>query len=130
MVVAVFEVGDERGQQGLALPDPVIDPLFGAPFLHRDAAQGIVRDRARRHPRRPPFRFVDRPAVQVEVERPHRPQDLLGLAPLALAVLAGAECFAPLLVKACVDAEVRMPGGQGLDLGPEQAGQRPGMLVQ
>jgi hypothetical protein len=83
MVVAIFEVGDERGQQGLALPDPVIDPLFGAPFLHRDAAQGVVRDRARRHPRRPPFRFFDRPAVQVEVEGPHRPQDLLGLVPLA-----------------------------------------------
>ena len=130
MVVAIFEAGDERGQQGLALPDPVIDPLLGAPFLHRQTAQGVVRDRARRHPRRPPFWFVDRPAVQVEVEGPHRPQDPLDLVPLALAVLAGIERFTPLLVELCVDAEVRMPGSQGLDLGPEQAGQRPGMLVQ
>ena len=30
---------------GAALPDPVIDPLLGAPFLHGETAQGVVRDR-------------------------------------------------------------------------------------
>src|SRR6266568_7956204 len=66
VVVTVLEVGHERGEQGLALADPVVDPFFGAPLADREPAQGTVGDRAGRDPRCPHLGLFDRPAVQVE----------------------------------------------------------------
>jgi hypothetical protein len=47
-----------------------------------------------------------------------------------LAVLTGVERFAPPLVELGIDAQVGMTRRQRFDLGPEQASERPGMLVK
>ena len=130
MVVTVFQVGHEDGQQGLALAYPVVHPLLAPPLPDDHPAQRAVRDRAGGHPHRPLAGFLDGPAVQVGIEGAHRAQDALELLALLAAVLAGAERLAPLPVKPGADPQVRVAGGEVLDLGPEQPGQRARQLVQ
>jgi hypothetical protein len=55
---------------------------------------------------------------------------VLDLLALFAAVLVGAKRLAPPSVEIGADPQVRLVGGEGLDLGPEQAGQRAGQLVQ
>ncbi|MGH3196501.1 MAG: hypothetical protein ACRDOH_18060 [Streptosporangiaceae bacterium] len=62
VVVAVFEVGGEDGQQGLAAAYPVIDALLRAPLVDGEATQRVLGDRAGGDPRYPLLGFLDRPA--------------------------------------------------------------------
>ena len=123
VVVAVFHVLDEQGQQRLALAGPLGGALVDAPAAAGEAAELARRDRAGSDPPGPYLRLVGRPGVQVVVEAADDEHDRVLLAAFP-AIVFDADGVPPCLVGSGGDPQVGLPGADGLDVLPEVVGQR------
>jgi len=123
----------EHGQDGQPLPGPLVHPGLAAAAFLGPADLGVA-DRARHCPLRPPFGLLGGPLRDVKVERPHPQQLALGVQPGARddgLVAAGAgdgaldrlQVFLPGACDVRRQPQRADARGQGLDPGPEQAGQ-------
>jgi hypothetical protein len=134
-VPAVGRGACEDGQDGQPLAGPLVHPGLAPPAFLGPVDLGVA-DRARDCPLRPASGLLHGPLGDVEIERPDAYQLVLGVDPRA-----GDDGFAPVGAgDAAFDGQQAfLPGagdlrrqlqradarGQGLDPGPEQAGQGP-----
>ena len=134
-VLAVGGGAGEDGQDGQPLAGPLVHPGLAAPAFLGPADLGVA-DRARDCPLRPAFRFLHGPLGDVEVERPDAHQLVLGVDPrpgddgllpvgAGDAALDGLQVFLPGACDLRRQPQRADARGQGLDPGPEQAGQGP-----